>query len=219
MANRYDMEENYLNQKYLKLTDEKIIELVHSDDEGAIDFLMEKYKNMIRKKARTLFLIGGDKDDLIQEGMIGLYKAIRDYKEEKNTSFYTFADLCVSRQMYTAIKTSNRRKNMPLNTYISFYEPAFGQKGEEDEETFMEVLLSHKNLNPEEMIIDKESTSVLEYEIGRSLSSFEKEVLILYLGGLKYTQIAERLGKEPKSIDNALQRIKKKIMKVLEYLK
>lgn len=199
-------------KKYEKLSDGQIIELIQQNDDAAIDYLMEKYKNMIRKKANSLFLIGGDKDDLIQEGMIGLYKAIRDFDLSMNASFYSFADLCVSRQMYTAIKQSNRKKNRPLNNYISFSAAAFG---EGESVTLIDIFLEN-NRNPEELVIDKESTSMLQQELERRLSSMEQDVLELYLGGKNYQEIAKELNREPKSIDNALQRIKAKLVLVLE---
>lgn len=206
--------------KYQDMADEEIIALTRSGDDKAMDYLLEKYKNMVRQKVRTLFLIGGDRDDLIQEGMIGLYKAVRNYQPDRDSSFFTFADLCVSRQMYSAIKASNRKKNMPLNTYVSLYAPVFTENGEEAEKSpLLDNIILQNNINPEELFIDKESKSVIEYELGRRLSSLEKDVLVLYLGGLNYVQIAERLEREPKSVDNALQRIKSKLSQVLEELK
>lgn len=201
-------------KKYEDLSDGQIIELIRNNDDTAIEYLMEKYKNMIRKKANSLFLIGGDKDDLIQEGMIGLYKAIRDFDPSLNASFYSFADLCVSRQMYTAIKLSNRKKNGPLNNYVSFSEPAFGE-GDGKSVSLIDIFLDN-NRNPEELFIDKESTSMLQQELERRLSSMEREVLELFLRGKNYQEIAKQLGREPKSIDNALQRIKGKLVSVLE---
>lgn len=206
--------------KYQDMADEEIIALTRSGDDKAMDYLLEKYKNMVRQKVRTLFLIGGDRDDLIQEGMIGLYKAVRDYQADRDSSFFTFADLCVSRQMYSAIKASNRKKNIPLNTYVSLYAPVFTENGEEVEKSpLLDNIILQNNINPEELFIDKESKSVIEYELGRRLSSLEKDVLVLYLGDLNYVQIAERLEREPKSVDNALQRIKSKLSQVLEELK
>jgi RNA polymerase sporulation-specific sigma factor len=208
------------SEKYRELTDEEIIQLIRAQDHKAIDYIMEKYKNLVRQKARTLFLIGGDKDDLIQEGMIGLYKAIHDFKKEKDNSFYNFAHLCISRQIYSAIKASNRKKNSPLNNYISLYTPAYNENSEQGESgSLIDLMISNNKLNPEEMIIDKENVSVIEYELGNKLSAFEREVLEFYIEGLKYMQIAEKMGKEPKSIDNALQRIKGKLNQVLKELK
>lgn len=205
-----------MKEKYHTKTDEEIVDMVHKNVDGAIDFLIEKYKNLICKKARTLYLIGGDREDLIQEGMIGLYKAIRDYKEGMECTFFSFANLCVSRQMYVAIKASNRQKNMPLNTYVSFYEPIFEKDSTKNNYFFeSEHMPFNNSSNPEEMMIDKESINVIEYELGRQLSSFEKSVLSCYLDGMKYVQIAKHLNRTPKSIDNALQRIKNKLSKIL----
>lgn len=173
------------------------------DDTKALEYILEKYKNLVRIKARKLFLIGGDHDDLIQEGMIGLYKAVRDFNPDRESSFATFADLCVSRQLYDAIKASNRQKNIPLNTYISFYAPAFDEKKDGYYHDYME--------NPETLIIDQENVTALEQEFGEVLSNFELQVLELYLEGMKYQEIAVKIGKEPKSVDNALQRIKSKL--------
>ena len=206
-------------ENYDMLSDEKIVERFRDGDQSAMDFLMEKYKNLVRNKAKALFLIGGDKDDLIQEGMIGLYKAIRDYQADKDNSFFNFADLCVSRQIYSAIKASHRKKNLPLNTYISLYAPAYGENSDsEDKEALVDIIYQKKISNPEELIIDKENTSMIEYELVRRLSDLEKRVLGLYMKDLKYIQIAEVLGKEPKTIDNALTRIKTKLNQVLKVI-
>ena len=206
-------------EKYDSLSDEEILERIKHGDQPAIDYLMEKYKYLVRSKAKALFLIGGDKDDLIQEGMIGLYKAIRDYQSGKDNSFFNFADLCVSRQIYSAIKASNRKKNIPLNTYISLYAPAYGENSDAEEKESLVDIIYQKNVsNPEELVIDKENTSMIEYELVRRLSDLEKQVLDLYMQDLKYTQIAEVLGKEPKTIDNALTRIKKKLNQVLKVI-
>ena len=205
--------------KYDSLSDEEILERIKQGDQPAIDYLMEKYKYLVRSKAKALFLIGGDKDDLIQEGMIGLYKAIRDYQTGKDSSFFNFADLCVSRQIYSAIKASNRKKNIPLNTYISLYAPAYGDNGDmEEKETLVDIIYQKNVSNPEELVIDKENTSMIEYELVRRLSDLEKQVLGLYMQDLKYIQIAEVLGKEPKTIDNALTRIKTKLNQVLKVI-
>lgn len=203
-------------EEFHDMSDTDVFQRMHAGDKQAVDYLMEKYKYLVRQKARTLFLMGGDKDDLIQEGMIGLYKAIRDYKEDKESSFRNFADLCVSRQMYNAIKASNRKKNIPLNNYISFYTPVHGDNREyEDKFSMVDLMIQNNELNPEEMLIDKENTSMIQYELGKRLSQFEQQVLQFYLEGLSYIQIAEELKKEPKSIDNALQRIKAKLNQIL----
>ncbi len=208
-----------LKEKMDALSDEDIINLIRNSDPDAMDYMLNRYKNLVRKKAKALFLIGGDKDDLIQEGMIGLYKAIRDYNPDKDNSFHNFADLCISRQIYSAIKASNRKKNLPLNTYVSLYTPAFSEYADhEDKESLVDLMYQNKISNPEELIIDKESTNMLEYELVRHLSQFEKDVLELYLSDFSYLQIADKLKKDPKSIDNALQRIKLKLNKVLKKL-
>ncbi len=208
-----------MKKTYEGMSDEEILVDIKQGNSDAVDYLMDKYKNLVRRKAANLFLIGADKEDLIQEGMIGLYKAIRDYESEKPGSFYTFADLCISRQMYSAIKASNRKKNIPLNTYISLYEPAFGEeKGQEYGENYVNYVHGEKNQNPEELVIDKENISVLESLIESRLSSLEKEVIQYYMNGLSYVEIAELLGRSPKSVDNALQRIKTKLNQIFKEL-
>ncbi len=203
--------------KYITLKDEEIICGIQNGDLPAIDYLLEKYKYLVRSKAKALYLIGGDKDDLIQEGMIGLYKAIRDYQPNKENSFFNFADLCISRQIYSAIKASNRKKNIPLNTYISLDTPIYSENNDvEEKENLVDIIHQKYVANPEELVIDKENTSMIEYELVRRLSDLEKEVLNLYMQDLKYVQIAEVLGKEPKTIDNALTRIKTKLNQVLK---
>lgn len=197
--------------KYRACSDEEILVCIKNGDLVAMDYLLEKYKYMVRKKAKVLFLMGGDREDLIQEGMIGLYKAIRDFEEEKESKFSTFAELCISRQIYSAIKTSNRKKNLPLNTYVSFYAPVNGEKEEAHPLAMIDRIKTVYNSNPEEMVIDRERTNMIEYEIEQRLSSFEREVIRLHIAGMKYTEIAGILQRDPKSIDNALQRIKNKI--------
>lgn len=209
-----------LQRKYEDLADEEIIRCARMKDKEAVDYILEKYKNLVRKKARTLYLMGADREDLIQEGMIGLYKAIRDFNEEMDSSFFSFADLCISRQMYTAIKASNRQKNLPLNTYISIYTPLYGEEATGEENiVLLDSLLFNNNFNPEKLVIDKESANVLEYELVRRLSNLEKKVLRLFLNGHSYVDIAKKLERTPKSIDNALQRIKTKLSLLLEELK
>lgn len=206
-----------LEEELDKLSDEIIITLIQSKELDGMDYMLNRYKSLVRKKAKDFYLIGGDRDDLIQEGMIGLYKSIRDYDSEKESSFYSFAELCISRQIYTAIRSSNRKKNIPLNTYISLSTPQNSSSiNSEDKFTELDGKYTRSNLNPEELLIDRERTSMLEYELIRHLSNFEKEVLILFLQDMNYIQIAERLSKESKSIDNALQRIRNKLNKVLK---
>ena len=207
----------YSATKYEALSDEEIVRKIQKGDQQAVDFLMEKYKYLVRNKAKTLFLIGGDRDDLIQEGMIGLYKAIRDFRSDRDSLFFNFADLCVSRQIYSAIKASNRKKNLPLNTYISLYTPAYSENSDnDDKEALVDIIYQKHESNPEELVIDKENTNMIEYELVRRLSDLEKQVLSLYMQDFKYVQIAEILGREPKTIDNALTRIKSKLNQVLK---
>lgn len=201
-------------KNYEEQTDEVLVAWIRQGDNSALDFLMNKYKNLVRSRARTLFLVGADKEDLIQEGMIGLYKAVRDFEAERNVSFQSFAELCISRQMYSAIKGSNTQKNQPLNNYISI--DSMG--GTEGNENPLEHLLENnfeKNKNPEQLVLDKESADVLEYTLVGHLSDLENKVLKLYMKDFNYNQIAEALGKEPKAVDNALQRIKKKLTQIL----
>ena len=200
-----------------KKTDEELIEEIVAGNTAAMDFLMDKYKNLVRGKAKALFLVGADKEDLIQDGMIGLYKAIRDFDADKEASFRSFAELCITRQMYTAIKSSNTKKNQPLNNYVSFDTMVLP---DESEGTVEDVLLAgaEKISNPEQLVIDKESASVLEYTLVGRLSKMEREVLFYYLRDYNYNQIAAALNKEPKAVDNALQRIKKKLTQVISEL-
>ena len=199
---------------YGDYSDEELIRMLRNGNVEITDFIMEKYKNLVRKKARAMYLIGGDNDDLIQEGMIGLFKAIRDYREEREASFFHFADLCIGRQIYSAVEMSRRKKHLPLNTYVSLYEDA--SEGGEDGLTLVEALQSISDKNLEELLIDQESAVSLEKRIDQSLSDFEKEVLDRYLAGNNYAEIAAALEKTPKSVDNALQRVKNKLLDVLE---
>ena len=194
-------------KQYDKIKDEELIFRFKQGETEILDYLMEKYKNMVRKKARAMFLIGGDNDDLIQEGMIGLFKAVRDYQPEKEASFQTFARICVDRQIYNAIQNSNRQKHQQLNSYISL-----SQEDGENEEHLPDMWVE----NPESIIIDQENVRDLEQEITCTLSPMENQVLDYYLDGNGYTEIAKIMGKTPKSIDNALQRIRGKIKEQLE---
>ena len=197
-------------KQYDGIKDEELIFRFKNGESEILDYLMEKYKNMVRKKARTMFLIGGENDDLIQEGMIGLFKAVRDYQPDKDATFQTFASICVDRQIYNAIQSSNRQKHQPLNSYVSLSE----QDGENEEhlgDTWVE--------NPESIIIDQENVENLEQEITTTLSPMENQVLEYYLAGNGYGEIAELMGKTPKSIDTALRRIRTKIKEQLEQLR
>ena len=199
---------------YEDYSDEELIELYKEGSEIAIDFLFDKYKNLVRKKAKAMFIVGGDNDDLIQEGMIGLYKAIRDYDESKDASFRTFSSMCINRQMCTAVTTSNRKKHSPLNEYISLDMPVQSEKAEESTR-LSDMLYSAFEQNPEEIFIDKESTDFIESKIGNVLSSYERQVLLLQMEGLDYVKIADKLGKTAKSVDNALQRIRNKLSEIV----
>ena len=194
-------------KQYDGIKDEELISRFKNGESEILDYLMEKYKNMVRKKARTMFLIGGENDDLIQEGMIGLFKAVRDYQPDRDAAFQTFASICVDRQIYNAIQSSNRQKHQPLNSYFSLSE----QDGENEEH-----LGDNWGENPESIIIDQENVQDLEQEITATLSPMENQVLEYYLAGNGYGEIAQIMGKTPKSIDNALQRIRIKIREQLE---
>lgn len=203
--------------KYENLTDEECIAILRDGDTFVMDYLLEKYKNLVRKKAGKLFILGGDDQDLIQEGMIGLFKAIRDYDPGRDASFYTFAELCISRNIYSAISKSNRDKNIPLNTYVSIYRD---EENEEKPDGFMEDKMMAEFFeggndinNPESILINDENLKNLECYIDKELSGFEKQVLELHIAGINYKEIARILGKEEKSTDNCLQRIKSKIKK------
>jgi len=197
---------------YLQASDEELILRLREGESPITDFIMDKYKNLVRSKAKSMFILGADNDDLIQEGMIGLFKAIRDYDNGRDASFYTFADLCISRQIYKAVQAAGRQKHTPLNTYISLY----GNRADDEEEPeLMDVLISSVGKSPEELFFDKENVTVLEEKIDHALSSFEKQVLDLYMTGMGYVQIAKVLGKDEKATDNALQRIRGKIKKVI----
>ncbi len=203
-------------EEYTGQSDEDIIARIRDGENSGVDFLLEKYKNLVRKKARALYLIGGDNDDLIQEGMIGLYKAIRDFQPDREAAFLPFASLCVERQLYNAIKGANRLKNSPLNSYVSLDVPVGGANYPEDkQQTLGEMLEKDGISNPEDIMIDRERVGRIEQAIEENLSSFEQSVVNLYVEGMNYQQIATELGKTPKSIDNALQRIKKKLSEFL----
>ncbi|NEY74031.1 RNA polymerase sporulation sigma factor SigH [Bacillus mesophilus] len=199
--------------KFEELEDETVVDLVHQGDTDALDYLINKYRNFVRAKARSYFLIGADREDIIQEGMIGLYKAIRDFKEDKLSSFKAFAELCITRQIITAIKTATRQKHIPLNSYVSLDKPIYD---EESDRTLMDVISGAKILDPEELIINQEEFSDIELKMAELLSDLERKVLVLYLDGQSYQEISEELNRHVKSIDNALQRVKRKLERYLE---
>ena len=198
------------------MLDEEIIDETRTGDYKALEYLINKYKGFVRAKARTYFLIGADREDIIQEGMIGLYKAIRDFREDKLSSFRAFAELCITRQIITAIKTATRQKHIPLNSYISLNKPIFD---DESDRTLMDIISEDTINDPEEMVINREEFSGIEEKMGEILSGLECEVLGLYLEGKSYQEIAVDLDRHVKSIDNALQRVKRKLEKYLEETK
>jgi RNA polymerase sporulation-specific sigma factor len=193
--------------------DEEIIREAKSGDALALEYLINKYKSFVRAKARTYFLIGADREDIIQEGMIGLYKAIRDFRGDKLSSFRAFAELCITRQIITAIKTATRQKHIPLNSYVSLNKPIFD---EESDRTLLDVISEENISDPEEMMINREEFAGIEVKMGEILSGLEWEVLSKYLQGRSYQEIAVDLDRHVKSIDNALQRVKRKLEKYLE---
>jgi len=205
---------DFLNSVYPvgEKIDEEVVSEAKSGDVRAQEYLITKYQNFVKAKAKSYFLIGADKEDIYQEGMIGLYKAIRDYRPDKLASFKAFAELCVTRQIITAIKTATRQKHIPLNTYVSLNKPIYG---EESDRTLLDVLSEAKVTDPEEIMIIKEELSHIENEIGQVLSDLEMEVLGSYLDGKSYQEIACDLNRHAKSIDNALQRVKRKLEKNL----
>lgn len=200
---------------YSNCTDEELILRLRDGEEAIMDYIMNKYKNLVRKHARNMYILGAEEQDLIQEGMIGLFRAIKDYDSGRDASFFTFADLCISRKMYNAIEASKREKHTPLNNYISLY-------GDNDEDTkdgksgFIDLLSAGDISNPENLLIDKENVKQIEEIVEQELSVFEKQVFDLYITGMKYVQIAKVLGKDEKSTDNALQRIKSKLKKAMQ---
>ena len=197
---------------YSERSDEENVLLSQQGDRNAEDWLLEKYKNFVRSKARSYFLVGADREDIVQEGMIGLYKAIRDFKEDKQATFRAFAEICIKRQIITAIKTATRQKHMPLNSYVSLTKPIYD---EESDRTLLDVL-EGRITNPEDIFISQEDLDNIHRQIDELLSPFEQQALSAFLDGKSYVEIAEKLGRHVKSVDNALQRVKKKINKARE---
>lgn len=193
--------------------DEDLVDAVRDGDGGALEYLINKYKNFVRAKARSYFLIGADREDIVQEGMIGLYKSIRDFRGDKLSSFKAFAELCITRQIITAIKTATRQKHIPLNSYVSLDKPIYD---EDSDRTLLDVICGSRVTDPEELIIHQEEFSGLEDKMGEILSDLERRVLMLYLDGRSYQEIAVDLDRHVKSIDNALQRVKRKLERYLE---
>ena len=199
--------------EYGTLTDEEIVARSQDGDDTATEYLLARYKNFVRSKARSYFLIGADHEDIVQEGMIGLYKAVRDYKPDKLSSFHAFAELCVTRQIITAIKTATRQKHIPLNSYVSLNKPLYD---DESDRTLMDVIVEGRATNPEDLLIGQEDFSSISERLSTVLSGLEREVLNAYLDGKSYQEIAVDLGRHAKSIDNALQRVKRKLEKYLQ---
>jgi len=196
--------------KYDRMTDEQLLCDYKNGNQEIMDYLMVKYKSMVRKKARAMYLLGGENEDLIQEGMIGLFKAVQDYDVDQEASFFSFARLCVTRQLYSAIEASNRKKHSPLNSYISLYER------EDGEGSLIDMMESEHETNPEELLVSQEHAKSLEERLEKDLSELERRVLYLHLMGTDYKTIAKLLDRSPKTIDNALQRIKGKMQRILE---
>lgn len=209
-----ETEDSLIGRRFETMTDEKIVTLAQETDDGyATDYIVHKYRNFVKAKARSYFLIGADKEDIIQEGMIGLYKATRDFRNDKLASFRSFADLCITRQIITAIKTATRQKHMPLNSYISLNKPIYA---EESDRTLQDVLTGISVTDPEELIISREEICDMELKMNEILSDLEWKVLLAYLDGKSYQQMSEELQRHVKSIDNALQRVKRKLERYLE---
>jgi RNA polymerase sporulation-specific sigma factor len=195
------------------IEDEQLVIFVRDGNSSALEYLINKYKNFVRAKARSYFLIGADREDIVQEGMIGLYKAIRDFKGDKLSSFKAFAELCITRQIITAIKTATRQKHIPLNSYVSLDKPIYD---EESERTLLDIISGSKVTDPEHLVINQEEFDDIEMKMGELLSDLERKVLMLYLDGRTYQEISVDLNRHVKSIDNALQRIKRKLERYLE---
>ena len=205
-----------MSDMYDGITDEELIDRQRSGERQITDYIMDKYKNLVRKKAKSMYILGADNDDLIQEGMIGLFKAVRDYDPGRDASFYTFADLCVSRQMYKAVQASRREKHAPLNTYISLYADTEEAESDGNGTALVNVIASAVETNPEQLMIDRENVADIEAIIEKELSGFEKQVLDLYITGMSYSQIAGVLSRDAKSTDNALQRLKAKLRRAVD---
>ncbi|WP_107839071.1 RNA polymerase sporulation sigma factor SigH [Metasolibacillus meyeri] len=200
-------------QQFEELSDDELVEQVRLGNTDALDFLITKYRLFVKAKARSYFLVGADKEDIVQEGMIGLYKAIRDYNGDKLASFRAFAELCITRQIITAIKTATRQKHIPLNSYVSLDKPIYD---EESERTLMDIITSPLSDDPMYAMINQEEFNFLEAKVSEVLSELEQQVLALYLEGRSYYEISELLNRHVKSIDNALQRVKRKLERHLE---
>ena len=200
------------NENFASFSDEDLAVLAQQGSDKALDFLLSKYFVYVRSKSLSYYIVGADRDDIIQEGMIGLFKAVRDFSSERGVSFRTFADVCVTRQIITAVKNASRQKHAPLNFYVSLNKPM--SDDDDDSSTIADILRQEQHMSPEEILIKKEDADILGSEMNRLLSKFELDVLSLYLRGNSYSDIAKLIGREAKSVDNALQRIKKKFEKI-----
>ena len=198
-------------QELLDATDDELVLRARGGEEAALEHLLTRYKNFARVKARSYFLVGADKEDIVQEGMIGLYKSIRDFKDDKQSSFRAFAELCITRQIITAIKTATRQKHIPLNSYVSLNRPLSQDEGGEPDRVLVDVLATHASADPVELVISSEEVRQMQTSFGEILSELEAHVLSLYIEGKSYQEIAASLKRHVKSIDNALQRIKRKV--------
>ena len=194
-------------------SDEQLVRAAQKNDMRAVDMLLSRYKDFVGAKVKTYYLVGADKDDLFQEGMIGLFKAVRDFDSEKNPSFRAFAGVCVSRRIISAIKSANRQKHIPLNSYISL-DKSFGD--DSNDSAYINVIQEPYSENPEAIVIDRENMDQIEYEISKTLSKLELQVLVYYLRGMNYREISELIKKDIKSVDNAIQRIKRKLEAILK---
>ncbi|WP_413382711.1 RNA polymerase sporulation sigma factor SigH [Alkalihalobacillus sp. 1P02AB] len=208
-----DLQETVVKPNLDQFDDDQLVGQARLGNGAALEYLINKYKNFVRAKARSYFLIGADHEDIVQEGMIGLYKAIRDFNGEKLSSFKAFAELCVTRQIITAIKTATRQKHIPLNSYVSLDKPLYD---EESDRTLLDVICGTRVTNPEELLINQEEFADIELKMGEILSDLEQQVLMLYLDGRTYQEISEDLNRHVKSIDNALQRVKRKLERYVE---
>jgi len=204
-----------VKKSYEEYKDEELIMLLREGEQEVMDYLMDKYKNLVRSRAKSMYILGADTEDLIQEGMIGLFKAVRDYDFGRDAGFYTFAELCISRQIYTAVQASGRKKHMPLNTYISFYSKV-ADTGQEGAQLELSSVLESEQKNPEEALIDQENVEELEQIIQSQLSTLERQVIDLYLTEMGTVEISKILGIDEKSADNALQRAKNKIRRAMK---
>ncbi|WP_439951319.1 RNA polymerase sporulation sigma factor SigH [Caenibacillus caldisaponilyticus] len=207
------MEPERTHSEFDKMDDEDIVKRVHEGDLQALEYMINKYKNFVRAKAKSYFLIGADREDIIQEGMIGLYKAIRDYKGDKFSTFRAFAELCITRQMITAVKTATRQKHIPLNSYVSLDKPIYD---DESDRTLLDVIGGSRVSDPEQLLINQEKYDDIELKMSEILSDLEQKVLMLYLDGRSYQEISADLKRHVKSIDNALQRVKRKLERYFE---